>query len=59
MSTMHFVLFCSFSSFVVLSFFHYVIEFVGLSAVAFLVCFIHVLYIVSLAKLYGIKNLKK
>ena len=40
------------SSTVALSFFHYVIRFVGLSAVTLLICLINALPVVSLAKLY-------
>ena len=49
-----------FSSTVVLSFFYYIIRFVGVSAVTLLVCLINVLdlHVVSIAKLYVIKNLK-
>ena len=48
-----------FSSIVALSLFHYVIKFVGVSAVTILVCLINVLdlHVVSIAKLYVIKNL--
>ena len=45
-------LFYVFSSTVALSFFHYVIRFVGLSAVTLLICLINALPVVSLAKLY-------
>ena len=41
------------------SFFYYIIRFVGVSAVTLLVCLINVpnLHVVSIAKLYVIKNL--
>ena len=59
--TLHFVLVCFvyFSSTVALSFFYYIIRFVGVSAVTLLVCLINVLdlQVVSIAKLYVIKNL--
>ena len=44
---------------VALSFFYYIIRFVGVSAVTLLVCLINVpdLHVVSIAKLYVIKNL--
>ena len=58
---LHFVLiyFVYFSSTVVLSFIYYIIRFVGISAVTLLVCLINVLdlHVVSIAKLYVIKNL--
>ena len=43
---------------VALSFFYYIIRFVGVSAVTLLVCLINVpdLHVVSIAKLYVIKN---
>ena len=48
-----------FSSTVALSFFYYVIKFVGESAETLLVCLINILdlHVVSIAKLYVIKNL--
>ena len=48
-----------FSSTVALSFFYYVIKFVGESAETLLVCLINVLdlHVVTIAKLYVIKNL--
>ena len=61
LSTLHFVLVCFvyFSSTVALSFFYCVIRFVGVSALTLLVCLMNVLdlHVVSIAKLYPIKNL--